>query len=286
MKFALNRSHYFDVSLQIWRYSSDEKMRKHHTHFLDNMPGDAPEFSGNIFLLGTASKVMTLTALLHLYVSDFSADPSQITKVLRSHLASVKADIDDNVMVYLLTPLIANLVAICGHFESLNKQSRVSENEEQCKAHLNSSKSCADIMRSITTWINLIFGRVKFIVELMAKVAPSGKELAELLVAIKQLATSSFFHFVMKSLTRSLAVIAETATRNTFSKALMKEGCLDKSFRTCLGAIRQCIAFVSTCGTRLHPEVPGLHSNSEWQAAADIYLSFVVSNNRNFHDCK
>ncbi len=269
---------HFDVTLQIWRFSSDEKMRAHQTHFLDMMPGDAPEISSNLHLLKTSSKVMTFTTLLHLFVSNFSADPNQIAELLRRHLVTVKAEIDNNVLLHLLIPTIANLIAVCGHLESLNKRGRISENEEQCKAHLDDSKSCADNMRLISTWLNLTFGRAKFIVELIAKVAPSGNELAQLIEAIKQLATSRFFLFAIKSLSYSLGVILETATRNTFAKALMKEGCLDKSFRSCLGAIRQFIAFVYAC-LPTQSEVPSLNTTKEWQAAAEIYLSFVVSIN-------
>ncbi len=253
-------------------------MRAHQTHFLDMMPGDAPEISSNLHLLRTSSKVMTFTTMLHLFVSNFSADPNQITELLRGHLVAVKAEICSNVMVHLLTKTIANLIAVCGLLESLNKRGSVSENEEQCKAHLDASKSCADNMRLISTWLNLTFGRANFIVELISKVAPSGNELAQLIVAIKQLATSRFFLFAIKSLTYSLDVIVETATRNTFAKALMKEGCLEISFRSCLGAIRQFIAFVFAF-LPTQPEVPGLNTTVEWQAAAEIYLSFVVSIN-------
>ncbi len=110
-------------------------MRKHQTHFLAKLPGDAPQISSSICLLETSSK-MTFTALLHVYVSDLSAYPIQITDLLRSHLVAVKADIDDDAMVVLLTPIISNLLAICGHLDSLNKRCRVSESEEQCKSYL------------------------------------------------------------------------------------------------------------------------------------------------------
>lgn len=254
-------------------------MRKHHAHFLVKLPGDAPQISSNICLLETSSKIMTFTALLHIYVSDFSADPIQITELLRSHLVAVKADIDDDAMVVLLTPIISNLLAICGHLDGLNKRCRVSENEEQCKSYLHASKSCADIIRSISTWINLTIGRAKFIVELMGKVAPIDSELVKLVRSINMLASSRFFHFAIESLTKALVAIVETATRNTFAKALMKEGCLENSFRSCLGAIRQSIAFVHACGTATQPDIKVQHSNNEWQAAAEIYLFFVVSIN-------
>jgi hypothetical protein len=222
---------------------------------------------------------MAFTTLLHLYVRDFNADPNQTVELLRSHLVSVRSEIDEHALVYLLTPIIANLVAVGGHLESLNKQCRISENEEQCKAHLHATKSCADILRSIATWTNLIFGRAIFIVELIVKVAPPGNELAQLVVAIKQASNSRFFLFVMKSLTTSLVVIVDTAISNAFAKALMKEGSLEKSFRSCLGALRQCIAFVSACSS-VQPEVSGINSSTEWQAAAEIYLSFIVSIDR------
>ncbi len=98
-------------------------MRKHQTHFLAKLPGNAPQISSNICILETSSKIMTFTALLHIYVSDFSADLIQITELLRSHLVAVKAAIDDDAMVILLTPIISNLLAICGYVDSLTLSS-------------------------------------------------------------------------------------------------------------------------------------------------------------------
>lgn len=180
-------------------------------------------------------------------------------------------------MVYLLTSIISNLLSTCDLLDTLNEKGRLSENEEKCKAHMNASKSCADIIRSITMHINLIFGRAKFILELMTKVAPPANILLQLVKTIKTLGSSKFFRFVMESLTKALIVIVETASRNMFAKALSKDGCLETSFRSCLGAIRQAIALVHACGTDEMPKVQRAQSNTEWQAAADVYLSFVVS---------
>jgi hypothetical protein len=125
--------------------------------------------------------------------------------------------------------------------------------------------------------INLIFGRAKFILELMTKVAPPENIMLKLIATIKTLGSPKFFRFVMESLTKALFVIVETATRNTFAKALSKEGCLETSFRSCLGAIRQSIAIVYACGIEEMLEVQREQSISDLQAAADFYLSFVVS---------
>ncbi|KAL3791298.1 hypothetical protein ACHAW5_006330 [Stephanodiscus triporus] len=275
--FHLNRA----LRENIWRYSSDEKMRKHQQHFLDthflNKMGEAPASSSNICLLYTSSKSMAFTTLLHLYISDFNADPHQITERLHSHLVAVKADIEPSSMVYLLASIISNLLSTCDLLDKLNEKGRLSENEEKCKAHMNASKSCADIIRSITMHINLIFGRAKFILELMTKVAPPVNILLQLVNTIKNLGSSKFFRFVMESLTKALIVIVETASRNMFAKALSKDGCVETSFRSCLGAIRQAIALVHACGTDEMPNVQRAQSNTEWQAGADVYLSFVTT---------
>ena len=256
-------------------------MREHQQHFLDthflNKMGNAPASSVNICLLYTSSKTMAFTALLHLYISDFNADPHQIIERLRSHLVAVKADADIDAMVYLLTSIISNLLSTCDLLESLNERGRLSENEEKCKAHMNASKFCVDIIRSITIHINLIFGRAKFILELMTKDTPPENIMVQLIATIKTLGSPKFFRFVMESLTKALVVIVETAARNTFAKALSKEGCLATSFRSCLGAVRQSIAIVHACGTDEMLEVQREQSISELQAAADFYLLFVVS---------
>lgn len=264
---------------QIWKYSSDDKMRQHQKHFLDGrVPGDAPASTSNIGLLYTSAKTMAFSTLLHLYVSDFKSEPHQIIERLRKHLKCVKVDDEvDNMMEYLLTSIISSLLSSCDILDNLNQRGRVSENEEECKAHLNSSKSCADIIRSISMWLNLLFGRSKFVLEIMTKIAPSDDELAKLAKAIKRLGGSRFFLFVMQSLTKALSVIVETARSNTFSKALNNEGCLEKSFRSCLGAMRSSIALINECGADNTPEMQSEQSNTEWTAAANVYLSFVVS---------
>jgi hypothetical protein len=256
-------------------------MREHQQHFLDthflNKMGNPPASSSNICLLYTSSKTMAFTASLHLYISDFNADPHQIIERLRSHLIAVKADVDIDAMVYLLTSVISNLLSTCDLLESLNERGRLSENEEKCKEHMNASKFCVDIIRSITMHINLIFGRAKFILELMTKVSPPENILLQLISTIKTLGSPKFFRFVVESLTKALVVIVETAARNTFAKALDKEGCLETSFRSCLGAVRQSIAIVHACETDEMLEVQREQSISELHAAADCYLSFVVS---------
>lgn len=274
-------SHLID-SMQIWRYSSDEKMQKHQQHFLlgissFNNTGDSPAGLSSICLLYTSSKSMVFLALLHLYVSDFNADPQQIVECLRSHLLAVKAEIDNNAMVYLLTSIVSNLLSTCDLLSRLNGMSRVSESEEKCKAHMNASKSSVELIRSITIWINLIFGRAKSIVELMTKISSTDEVLLQLVVAIKALGCSKFFRFVVESLTKALTIIVEAVAKNAFAKALSKDGCVETSFRSCIGAIRQVIALVHACGTDETLGVQRQQPDTDFRAATDVYLLFVVS---------
>ena len=78
-----------------------------------------------------------------------------------------------------------------------------------------------------------------------------------------------FFHFVVQSFTTTLTSIVDTSSKNLFSKALMIDGCLEQSFRSCLGAIRSSIKLVNSCGTT--------GSLQQWNAAGTVYTSFVVS---------
>ena len=181
-------------------------------------------------------------------------------------------------MVYLLTSIISNLISTCELLSRLNGMSRVTESEEKCKAHMNSSKSCVELIRSITIWINLVVGRAKFIVELMTKISPTDEILLQLGLAINRLVCSKYFRFVVESLTNALTVIVETVTKNAFSKALSKDGCVETSFRSCIGAIRQVIALVHACGTDETLLVANRQQpDSDFRAAADAYLVFVVS---------
>jgi len=273
--FHLNK----DFRESIWKYSSDEKMHHHQKHFLDKMSGDIPASSSNICLLYTSAKTMTFTTLLHLHVNDFKSEPLQTAELLRNHLLAVKIDDDVNMMEYLLTSIISTLLASCDVLDNLNQRGRVSaEREDECKAFLNSSKSIIDIISLISMRLSLIFGRAKFIMELITKVNPSSDDkLAKLAGAIKRLGGSSFFLFVMQSLTKALRVIVQTATSNTFSKALNNEGCLENSFRGCLGAIRNSIALVHSCGMDDTHNMQHAQSNMEWETAAKTYLSFVTT---------
>ena len=256
--------------MQIWKYSSDNQMRHH-------QPGDGHASSSNICLQYIAAKSMTYTTLLHLYVHDFKSEPPRIIESLRNHLQAVKLDGDVNMIVYLVTSIISTLLASCGIMDKLNQQGYVAEQEDKCKVHLNSSKSCVDVIRLISMWLNLIFGRAIFIMGLIANISPSDTKLGQLAEAIERLGTSSFFLFLMESLTRALNVIVETTSRNTFSKVLSSDGCLDETFRSCLGAIRNSIALVHACGNRAAPVIQSMHSKAEWESAANIYISCVVS---------
>jgi hypothetical protein len=247
-------------------------MRKHHEYFLLNGMEGAPTSSSNLCLLYTSCKLMAFTTLLHLYIRDFNADSNQIIERLRSHLVAVKVEIDADSMVYLLTSILSNLLAVCELLQRLNENFRLTENEEKCKAHMNASKSCVDVLGSITMHINLILGRAKFILRL----TPNDTILLQLVATIKTLGRSTFFRLVMVSLTKVLIVIDQTATMNTFAKALSKDGCIETSFRSCLGAIRQVIALVLACGTDELPDVQHAQSNTEWHAGADFFLSFAV----------
>lgn len=257
-------------------------MRRHQRYYLKRMPGDEPASSNNICLLYTAAKMMTFTTLLHIHIRNFESDPHQITEHLRNHLLAVKVDDDANMMEFLLTSIISTLRASCDIMDSLNHLGYVAENEEKCKAHLDSSKNCVDVIRSIAIWLSFILDRARFVVDIVAKVAPSDGELARLAKAIKKLGGSKFFLLVMQSLTKALTTIVETAVRNTFSKALSNEGCLERSFRSCLVAIRNSIALVHACRDGAAPEMQSTQLKNDWESAAEVYLSFVVSNCESF----
>lgn len=250
-------------------------MQKHQQHFLKtssfNDSGE-PAGSSSFYLLYTSSKAMVFLVLLHLYVGDFNADPQQIIECLRGHLIAVKAEIDDDAMVYLFTCIISNLISTCDLLNSLNRMSRVSESEEKCKAHMNATKSSVELIRSIAIWINLVVGRANSIVELMTMIRPTDEILLQLVAAIKKLVCSKYFRFVVESLTKALTVIVETVAKNAFAKALSKDGCVETSFRSCIGAIRQVIALVHACGIDNRQQ-----QDTDFRAAADAYLLFVVS---------
>ena len=257
-------------------------MQEYQHHFLKtssfNIPEDSPAGSSSFYLFYTSSKAMVYLALLHLFVSDFNADPQQIVECLRTHLLAVKAEIDEGAMVYLLTSIISNLLTTCELLSRLNGMSLVSESEEKCKVHMNASKSCVELIRSITIWINLVVGRAKFIVEIMNKISPTDEILLQLVVAIKKLVCAKYFLFVVESLTKALTVIVETVTKNAFAKALSKDGCVETSFRSCIGAIRHVIALVHACETDKTLLVANRQQpDSDFRAAADAYLVFVVS---------
>ncbi|KAL7550960.1 hypothetical protein ACHAWF_014162, partial [Thalassiosira exigua] len=257
---------------KIWKYASDEKMRLHQKHFLHKVPGDAPPSSRNICLLFASAKIMAFATLLHLHVVDFKSDPHQIAERLRSHLIAVKVDDDENMMEFLLSSIISSLLASCDLLTDLNHHGHVSEQEDTCKAHLDSSKSCVKVIRSIATWLILIFGRAKFFLDLMAEVTPPGNELSKMADAIKRLGSSSFFFFVMRSLTRALSVMIESAARNAFAEVLCRDGLLEKALRCCLGAIRTYASLVNSNSTS---ETISAESKDEYGAAVELYLSLV-----------
>lgn len=252
-------------------------MRQHQKHFLERLPGEVPTSANNICTLYTSAKTMTFATMLHLHVADVKADPPKIAECLANHLSSVKADGVASSIEYLLTCIISNLVASCDLLESLNQRGRLPENEEKCKAHLNASKSCVVIIRSISAWLNLIFGRAGFIIEIVSEVDSPDACLGQLCEAIKQLASSKFFLLVAQSLTKALDAIVNTSVRNTFGQVLGNDGYLEQSFRSCLGAIRNSISLVHACETNID-----LEPNTEWESAASVFLSFVVSSTRTF----
>ena len=241
----------------------------------NHQPNNAPASSSNIYLQFTSAKALTYTTLLHLHVHDSNSEPSQIIESLRTHLQTVKLDDDVTMIEGLVTSIISTLLASCDIMDNLNQQVYVAEQEEKCKVHVNSSKSCLDSMRSISMWLNLIFGRAKFVVGLISN--QTDTKLGHLTEAIKRLGNSSFFLLVMKSLTRALNVILETTSRNTFSKSkALSSGYLGETFRSCLGAIRNSVALVHACRFGA-AQVKQDESKTEWESAASEYIEFVVS---------
>ena len=232
-------------------------------------PQYEPPSTNNICLLYTSSKVLAYTSLLHLYVTDFNPDNHESTiKQLCDHLTTVKADIDTQSLTCLLISIMSNLRATSSLLDNLNQRTRLAEDESSCMAHLNSSKTCINAIRSMAMWINLILGRARFIIKLINN-GNTDTKLLQLAEAIKKLGCSSFFHFVVQSFTTALTSIVDTSSRNLFSKALMIDGCLEQSFRSCLGAIRSSIKLVNICGTT--------GSLQQWNAAGTLYTSFAVS---------
>lgn len=273
----------------MWKHSSDEQMQRYLQHCLD---GDRTlwdgESSGNLCHLHISAKVMTFTTLLHMHVVDAKADATIIISKLCNHLLAVKADIDENAMVYVSTTIISNLLASCNVLGRLNQKRNVQEHGDAVHAHLNSAKQAVNVTGKISMWLNLIFGRAKFIIDLVAKVnATDNVMLGQLVEAIKRLGGSSSFLFVMQSLTNVLNCLVETAERNSFSKALSDDGCLERAFRSCLGAMRNAIALVHSCQAE---DVAEMQGSNEWESAAKYYVSFVVSvflfavENPNLHD--
>ena len=241
-------------------------------------PCDEPSSSNNICLLYTSSKTLVYTTLLHLHVSDFEAEPHVVTERLCEHLSSVKADIDVHSLEQLLSAIVTNLLASCDLLDNLNQQGRLTEDEKKCMAHFNSSKYCVNVIRSIALWLNLIFGRAKYMMKVITDANSSDIKVLQLTEAIKRLGGPRFFNFVVQSLTKSLTAVVGSASRNVLSKSLINDGCLEQSYRSCLGAMRSSIALVHVCSARHSPEVQQSQANEEgWNAAAKTYLSFVVS---------
>lgn len=265
---------------QILKYASDRKMCDHQKYHINKMRGncylgDAPLSTNNICLLYTSSKMLATTALLSLHVNEFQNEPQHIiAERLQNHLLAIKADIDLHALESFLTAIISNLLASSDLLDDLNQKRKMAEDKDKCTAYLNSTKSCVNIIRSITMWLNLILGRAKFIM----KVLNSDDVLLQLSGAIKVLGNAKFFLFVTQSLTKVLTTIASTASNNMFSKVLMNDGCLEHSFRSCLGAMRSSIALVNVCKVISGaPEIYHSRTNKDWSAAAEAYLSFVVS---------
>ena len=240
-------------------------------------PGDEPSSSNNICLLYSSSKTLVFTILLHLHVTDFEAEPL-VTERLREHLSSVKADIDVHSLEKFLSAIVTNLLASCDLLNNLNQRGRLTEDEKKCMAHFNSSKYCVNVIRSIALWLNLIFGRAKYMMKVITDADSSDIKVLQLVEAIKRLGGSRFFDFAVQSLTKSLTAIVGSASRNVLSKSLINDGCLEQSFRSCLGAMRSSIALVHVCSASNSPEVKQSQGNEvSWNAAAKTYLSFVVS---------
>lgn len=213
------------------------------------MRGDAPKSTSNIHLLFISSKIISLTTLLHLSVSQNSVE-------------KLGLDDDTSMLEYLTSSIISNLSASIDNMVSLNL------NMKETRNLFNSSKSCIHVIKSTAMWIGLIFHRATFIIR---NVDTSSNKMSVLYAAIKKMVESRC-SLAIKVLTKALSILFDTASTNKLGKSLNVDLALDKAFHCCLGVIRKVIGFFHAC-----------EGCSEGNSSADTrIMSSVFSDYQNF----
>lgn len=233
---------------QITNFSSDKMMQKHHKYFLHGMSGEPPKGSCNINLLFISSKVLSLTALLHLSVSNDSVE-------------RLGLDDDSSMLESLLTSIISNLSASIETMQALNLSIKETRNL------FSLSKSYIHVIKSTAMWLGLIFHRVT---DVIGNDDTSNCP-ANLHAAIQQLIESRC-SLVITVLTKALSIIYDVLSTNKLGRSLNVDLALDKAFYCCLGALRKVIESIHASRRRnASANVQNLGS------AFSEYQSFMVS---------
>ncbi len=196
-------------------------MQEHHKYYREGKTGNAPRSTSNINLLFISSKVLSLTTLLHLSVSQDNAERMGL-------------DNDISMLECLISSIISNLSASIDNMETLNLRIKETRNL------FDSSKSCVHVIKTTAFWLGLIFDRATMII----KNAPNtGNKLSVLHAAIKKLAMR-MCSLAITVLTKALGILFDTASTNKLGKSLNVDLTLDKAFHCCLGAIRRVTFFL------------------------------------------
>lgn len=233
---------------QITNLSSDKMMQKHQKYFLLGMSGEPPKGSRNINLLFISSKILSLTALLHLSVSNDSVE-------------RLGLDNDTSMLESLLTSIISNLSASIDTMQSLNLSIKETRNL------FSLSKSCIHVIKSTAMWLGLIFHRVTDVIGN----DDNSSCPANLNTAIQQLIKSRC-SLVITVLTKALAIIYDVVSSNKLGRSLNVDLALDKAFHCCLGALRKVIGSIHA-SRRLNTSADAQNLGS----AFSEYQSFMVS---------
>ena len=227
-------------------------MQERHKYYLDGMQGDAPRGTCNINLLYTSSKILSLTTLLHLSVSNDSVQ-------------RLGLDDDTSMLEYLSTSIISNLFASIDIMESLNLSIKETRNL------FNSSKSCIHVIKTIAMWLGLIFHRATVVVGNFDDSTRPTNNLSALHAAIKQLVETRS-SLAISVLTKALGVLFDVASTNKLGKSLNVDLALDKAFHCCLAAIRKVIGSIHACrGNASADDVQNV------RAVFSEYQNFMVS---------
>ena len=223
-------------------------MQEHHKYFLHGMNGEPPKGSCNINLLFISSKILSLTALLHLSVSNDS-------------VGRLGLDDDTSMLESLLTSIISNLSASIDTMQALNLSIKETRNL------FSLSKSCIHVIKSTAMWLGLIFHRVTDVIGN----DDNSSCPANLNTAIQQLIESRC-SLVITVLTKALGIIYDVVSTNKLGKSLNVDLALDKAFHCCLGALRKVIGSIHA-SRRLNASVDVQNLGS----AFSEYQSFMVS---------